>query len=176
MCLCSLQLVDGRRRLLAVDLLSPRADLSIFCRTVVSCQQTVTARCLLQYVLPRTSIMICITTFLAVTAGCKSWIILARVDLPVQLMVRSCAVSSCSGGCMCTALSRAPLTLCRQCPFTFPGRSAEPWRACTSSALQVFNQSNMHLQCFRLVHTRLLLHCSKWRRIPMNMHDAMHSY
>ncbi|KAL0030094.1 hypothetical protein WJX79_006699 [Trebouxia sp. C0005] len=29
-----LRLVDGRRRLLAVDLLSPRADLSIFCRTV----------------------------------------------------------------------------------------------------------------------------------------------
>ncbi len=38
---------------------------------------------------------------------------------------------------MCTTLSGAPLTLCRQCPFTFPGRSAEPWRACASSTLQV---------------------------------------
>ena len=160
--MCSLQLVDGRCRLLAVRLLSPRADLSIFRRTLVSCQQTVTARCLLQYALPGTGIMFCITTFLAMTAGCKCWIIVARVGLPVQTMVRSCAISSCFGGCTHTTLSRTPLTLCRQCLFTFPGRFAEPWRACTSSTLQVskrqtwiYNASGLCTLCFCCIVQRL---------------------
>lgn len=52
--MCPLQLVDGRRRLLAVQTLSPQADLSILRRTVVSCQQTFIACCLLHYVLPGT--------------------------------------------------------------------------------------------------------------------------
>lgn len=39
-----------------------------------------------------------------------------------------------------TALSRALSSQCRQCPHIFQSRSAEPWRACISSTLQVMNR------------------------------------
>lgn len=62
----------------------------------------------------------------------------------MRTTTRVCACSSCCGGCTSTAQGRALLPLFRQCPGTYPIRSAKHWGPFISSTLQVQRQ---HADC-----------------------------